>query len=56
LVDVVAVVVVGVDAGDGGGGRKLMRALEWRLVLFEKPPGLNRPAVAWLPVFGFDNL
>ena len=42
----VVVVVVGVDAGDGGGGRKLMRTLERRLVLFEKPPGLNRPAVA----------
>lgn len=39
-------VVVGVDAGDGGGGRKLIRAFECRFELFEKPPGLNRPAVA----------
>jgi len=38
--------VVGVEAGDGGGGRKLMRAFECRFELFEKPPGLNRPAVA----------
>jgi len=38
-------VVVGVEAGEGGGGRALMR-FDWRLELFEKPPGLNRPAVA----------
>lgn len=46
VVGVVSVVVDGVDAGDGGGDRKLMRTLERRLVLFDKPPGLNRPAVA----------
>jgi hypothetical protein len=56
VVGVVLVVVDGVDAGDGGGGRKLIRTLERRLVLFEKAPEFDRPAVAWLPVIGFDNL
>ena len=46
VVGVVLVVVDGVDAGDGGGGRKLIRTLERCLVLFEKAPGLDRPAVA----------
>lgn len=48
-------------AGEGGGGRAaLIRALEKRrdVELFEKPLGLNRPAVAvtWLLVLGFDSL
>lgn len=49
--------VVGVEAaaGDGGGGLG-SGALERRRLLFEKTRGLNRPAVAWLPVFGLDSL
>jgi len=49
--------VVGVEAtvedGAGGSGKG---ALDRRRALFEKAAGLNRPAVAWLPVFGFDSL
>jgi hypothetical protein len=47
--------VVGVEAAveDGAGGLGNW-ALERRRAVFEKP-GLNRPAVEWLPVFGFES-
>jgi hypothetical protein len=51
--------VVGVEAavgdGTGGLGNGGNGALNFRRERFEKDPGLNRPAVAWLPVFGLDS-
>jgi len=43
--------------GEGGGGWVLAKkAEEKRLLPLEKPLGLNRPAVPWLPVLGLESL
>jgi hypothetical protein len=56
VTEVVAIGDEGNSTGSLGSALSIIGGLENRTVLVDKPLAFNRPAVAWLPIRGFESL